>query len=69
MIRIVWMTLILALTPAVAHAYVDPGFLGSLYQMIYMFVFGVAAAWVLKPFRYLSSLLKRVKTRLTEKNS
>ncbi len=67
--RIVCTAVFLVFYPGVAQAYVDPGFLGSLYQMIYMFVFGVAAAWVLKPFRYLSALYKRVKARFSEKSS
>ncbi len=67
--RIVFAAMIWVFYPGVAQAYVDPGFLGSLYQMIYMFIFGVAAAWVLKPFRYISALYKRMKDRLTEKNS
>ena len=66
--RIVCTALFFAFYPGIAHAYVDPGFLGSLYQMIYMFIFGVAAAWVLKPFRYISALYKRMKDRFSEKN-
>jgi len=65
--HILWITLLVLSIPAPAHAYVDPGFLGSLYQMAYILVFGVVAGWVLRPYRYITSVFKRLKGRLKPK--
>jgi len=54
--------------PVRAHAYIDPGLLGSLYQIIYIFIFGVLASWVLRPFRFISMKFKELKSRFTRKN-
>ena len=53
--------------PERAHAYVDPGLLGSLYQIIYIFIFGVLAGWVLRPFKFISMKLKALKSRFSGK--
>ncbi len=53
--------------PARAHAYIDPGLLGSLYQIIYVLIFGVLAGWVLRPFKYISMKYKELKTRFSTK--
>ena len=53
--------------PERAHAYVDPGLLGSLYQMIYILIFGVLAGWVLRPFKFISMKYKELKTRFSTK--
>ena len=45
--------------PSPAFAYVDPGILAALYQVVYVFIFGVLASWIFKPWRYLKSLLFR----------
>lgn len=52
-----------------AYAYVDPGFLGSLYQMVYMLIFGVFAGWVLRPYRYIAALFHKLKSRLKKTDS
>ena len=48
--------------PRVAHAYVDPGIIGTLYQLGYMLVFGVLLTAVMKPVRFLQHLLQRFKS-------
>jgi hypothetical protein len=53
--------------PERAHAYVDPGLLGSLYQMIYVLIFGVLAGWVLRPFKFISMKFKALKSRFSRK--
>ncbi|MBF0142906.1 MAG: hypothetical protein HQL59_05550 [Magnetococcales bacterium] len=53
--------LLLALTPGDAWAYVDPGIIAALFQAGYAAVFGLLAAWVFRPWRYLSSLFGRKK--------
>lgn len=55
--------------PEKAHAYVDPGLLGSLYQIIYIFIFGVLAGWVLRPFKFISMKFKALKSRFSRKKS
>jgi len=46
--HILWITLFVLSIPATAHAGMDPGVLGSLYQIAYTRVFGVLAGWMLK---------------------
>jgi len=53
--------------PERAHAYVDPGLLGSLYQILYVFIFGVLAGWVLRPFKFISMKVKALKSRFSAK--
>ena len=43
-----------------AFGYVDPGIVGSLYQMLYVLVFGVIAAWVLKPWKWLKHMFQKL---------
>lgn len=62
--RLFQRTIILALLvwvgwPTEAHAYVEPGILSTLFQLAYILIFGLIAAWLFRPFRYLKSLLKR----------
>jgi len=66
--RIFFLALLFWAVPERAHAYVDPGLLGSLYQIIYVFVFGILAGWVLRPFKYISAKYKELKTRFSSKN-
>lgn len=47
--------------PGNAQAYVDPGFLSSVYQLLYVFIFGFLASLVFKPWNYLKSLFSRKK--------
>ena len=44
-----------------AYDYVDPGFLGAMYQLIYMFIFGVLATWVIKPFKLIGEFFRKIK--------
>jgi hypothetical protein len=50
----------LLLWPADAKAYVDPGILGQLYQLWYVFVFGILSVIVTRPYRYLQALTGRL---------
>ncbi len=45
--------------PGTAHAYVDPGVLGILYQAAYALLVGGMAALILRPWRYLRGLFGR----------
>jgi hypothetical protein len=47
------------LSPSISNAYVDPGFLSGIYQMLYVFIFGVVGVLIFKPFKYLRSLFKK----------
>ena len=47
--------------PGQAFAYVDPGLLSSLYQIIYAILAGAVFAWIAKPWNYLKSLSGRKK--------
>ncbi len=53
------LVLAIVLFPSVAHAYVDPGFLSMLFQLIYVFIFGTLATFIFKPWRYMKSLFKK----------
>lgn len=71
LIRILFLTLILFSAPIPAFAYVDPGIIGAITQTMYIFVFGFVSAWVMKPWRYIKSLLQRftnLKMKQTEKS-
>lgn len=46
---------ILLAIPSAAHAYVDPGFLSSAYQFVYLILFGVVAGAIFKPWNYLKA--------------
>jgi nitrate reductase NapE component len=54
------LVLVLAIVffPRVAYAYVDPGFLSILFQLVYVFIFGTLATLIFKPWRYIKSLFK-----------
>ena len=51
-----------------AYAYVDPGLISSLYQALYIAVFGVAMGVVVKPARFFAGLFHKFK-RLFKSNS
>jgi len=53
--------------PERTHAYVDPGLLGSLYQIIYILIFGVLAGWVFRPFKFISMKFKELKSWFSRK--
>lgn len=44
-------------------AYVDPGIVGTFYQMIYVAIFGVIAAVVFKPWGFIRAQFRRVTGR------
>ena len=46
----------LFIPPRPAQAYVDPGILGALSQVVYVFLFGALATWLLRPFRFVKRL-------------
>jgi len=45
----------------IAYAYIDPGFSGTLYQLVYFLIFGVALNWVLRPFQFIRGLFSKKK--------
>jgi hypothetical protein len=47
-----------------AHAYVDPGIIASLYQVLYVAIFGIAAGVVVKPFKMMQRLIARIREML-----
>jgi len=53
-----WAFLLLILYPTPAWAYVDPGIMASLYQLVYVLIFGVLLGWIIKPYRYFRSFFK-----------
>ena len=38
-----------------SYGYIDPGILGALYQIVYVFIYGSLLAWIIKPWRYIKS--------------
>lgn len=44
-------------------AYVDPGIIGALYQMIYVAIFGVVAAVIFKPWGFIKAQFMRLAGR------
>ncbi len=49
--------------PKCLYAYVDPGIIGTAFQLVYFLVFGVLLAWLVKPFTYLKRLFQKGKDR------
>jgi hypothetical protein len=49
----------LVLAPGAAHAYVDPGFLSSVYQFAYVAIFGVLAGVVFRPWNYIRNKFRK----------
>ncbi|MDR1057407.1 MAG: hypothetical protein LBL17_02420 [Coxiellaceae bacterium] len=52
----------------IASAYVDPGFLSSIYQVFYVVIFGAVFTWVVTPWKYVKSLFRRIKCKNKECN-
>jgi hypothetical protein len=44
-------------------AYVDPGIVGALYQMVYVAIFGVVAAVIFKPWGFIKAQFIRLTGR------
>ncbi len=59
--RILLATMILALSPVAAVAYVDPGILGALFQMGYVALFGLLTVVFFRPWGYLKSKYRRLR--------
>jgi len=57
--RIVALAGLLSVAPVVVEAYVDPGLVASGYQIVYTVIFGLILGWLLRPFSYMRSLLRR----------
>lgn len=56
---IVWVFLFLIIFPRQSFAYVDPGFLSVIYQYVYIVIFGILTALILRPWNFLKSLFKK----------
>jgi len=52
------------LFPDNAHAYVDPGIVGVLFQYAYVAVFGLLTLLFVRPVRMVKNAFKRLKMRL-----
>jgi hypothetical protein len=53
----------IALSGSPLFAYVDPGIIGTLYQMVYVAIFGVVAAVIFKPWGFLKAQFLRLTGR------
>ncbi len=58
---------IIALCVRPAHAYVDPGIVGSLYQVVYVLVLGAVVSFVVNPFQRLKAFFTSLKDRFKRK--
>lgn len=54
---------IIATCPSAAYAYVDPGLLGALWQILYVFAFGFISLCFVKPLSYLKNLFRKDKEK------
>lgn len=52
--------------PATAHAYVDPGVVGTFFQIIFILFFGTFFFWLTKPFKYIGLLIKKILGKLNK---
>ena len=52
-----------------AHAYVDPGIVGALYQYLYVVVFGLLTLLFTKPRMFLKDLLRRLRASFRSTDS
>lgn len=53
--RFVMFIFLIPFYPEAAYAYVDPGFITALYQLVYVLIFGVLATFILNPWRSLKT--------------
>ena len=61
--KILLIVLIVIVTvPGTAYAYVDPGIISMLYQILYIFIFGAISLLIFRPWGYLKSLFKKHKS-------
>jgi NhaP-type Na+/H+ and K+/H+ antiporter len=49
-----FIALALLAEPQACWAYVDPGIIASLYQIVFVVIFGTVFAWVSRPMRFIS---------------
>ena len=63
---LIWLCLLL---PGSAWGYVDPGVVGSFYQLAYVLVFGVLLGILRKPLVSLNSLFSRVRSEWARRRS
>jgi hypothetical protein len=56
---LIFAALLLSL-PSPALAYIDPGILTVLYQVVYVSVFGFLAIFIFTPYRYMKGLLQKL---------
>lgn len=59
--RLVTLAGMLMLLPKGAQAYVDPGVVAVLYQLGYLALFALATTFILRPWAYLKSLVRRAR--------
>lgn len=50
---------LLIIIPSPAHAYVDPGLVGGLYQVLYASILIFISTYIFRPFQYIRSLFQR----------
>jgi len=55
------------LFPGTACAYVNPGIQASLYQVFYIIFFGFLLGWMIRPWRFLAALFRKIKSRFRAK--
>lgn len=60
-VRKMLFSILLITAPLPAFAYIDPGIIGSLFQGLYIAIFGFVTAWLFKPWQYLKSWLQSSK--------
>ncbi len=54
--------------PDSAYGYVDPGIIASMFQTIYVVVFGVLLVWVTRPYKCLLSVFRKIKSLFTKES-
>lgn len=57
-LRLANLALIGTLLPDLAWAYVDPGLLASLTQLLWVAMLGAIGAWVIRPWQYMKGLFR-----------
>lgn len=56
--------LLIVLCAGPAHAYVDPGVVGSFYQVVYVVVLGAVLGFIVTPFKKAAAFLAGVRDGL-----
>jgi hypothetical protein len=55
--------LCLLVLPSLAYAYVDPGVLSALYQLMYIAIFGLITAVIFRPWAFLKTKISRFRNK------